>query len=120
AIVKQADSKIELSAQKIKEGKYPKDGLSFLSHIAGLLGQRLWFYRKTARYTDKLKISEECIGCGLCASLCPMKNISIIDGKAVANNKCTICYRCISRCPEKAITLEGDEVIEQCRFEKYC
>ena len=35
------------------------------------------------------------------------------------HEKCTMCYRCISRCPQKAITLLGDGVIEQCRFEKY-
>lgn len=118
-IVKQADKKIEYVAQQIKQGNYPKDGLSFMSHMIGLFGQRLWFYGKTTGYTDKLKISENCIGCGLCASLCPMKNISMIDGKAVADTKCTMCYRCISRCPEKAITLVGDEVKEQCQFEKY-
>ncbi|MDY4909674.1 MAG: 4Fe-4S binding protein, partial [Candidatus Fimenecus sp.] len=44
---------------------------------------------------------------------------SLRDGKATAEDRCTMCYRCISRCPQKAITLLGDEVIEQCRFEKY-
>ena len=83
------------------------------------LGQRLWFYGKTKGYTDKLKIHTGCIGCGLCASLCPMKNISIKNGKAVSRNKCTMCYRCISQCPQKAITLLGEEVVEQCRIEKY-
>lgn len=58
-------------------------------------------------------------GCGLCVSLCPTKNLSLRDGKATAEDRCTMCYRCISRCPQKAITLLGDEVIEQCRFEKY-
>ena len=38
---------------------------------------------------------------------------TIIDGKAVADNKCTMCYRCISHCPQKAITLVGNEVKEQ-------
>lgn len=33
--------------------------------------------------------------------------------------KCTMCYRCISHCPKMAITLIGDEVKEQCQFEKY-
>lgn len=119
-IVIQADKKIESVARQIKQGKYPKDGVTLISHIIGLLGQRLWFYGKTTGYTDKLKISENCIGCGLCVSLCPMKNISIHNGTAIANKRCTMCYRCISRCPQKAITLLGGEVKEQCQYEKYC
>lgn len=119
-IVIQADKKIEFVAQQIKQEKYPNDGITLISHIIGLLGQRLWFYRKTTGYTDKLKINENCIGCGLCVSLCPMKNISIHNGKTVADKKCTMCYRCISHCPQKAITLLGSEVEEQCQYEKYC
>lgn len=118
-IVIQADRKLELVASQIKQGKYPKNGITFISHIIGLFGQRLWFYRKTTGYSDKLKISKDCIGCGLCVSICPMKNISIKNDKAVANEKCTMCYRCISSCPKKAITLLGDKVQEQCRYEKY-
>ena len=118
-IIAQANKKIELAAQQIKQGKYPKEGISFISHMIGLLGQRLWFYGKTKGYTDKLKIHTGCIGCGLCASLCPMKNISIKNGKAVSGNKCTMCYRCISQCPQKVITLLGEEVVEQCRIERY-
>lgn len=119
-IVIQADNKIELAAAQIRQGKYPKEGITLIAHLAGLFGQRLWFFGKTTGYTDKLKISENCVGCGLCASLCPMKNISIREGRAAAGDKCTMCYRCISHCPQKAITLLGSEVTEQCQFEKYC
>ncbi len=119
-IVLRADKKIEFVAQQIKLGKYPKDGITLISHIIGLLGQRLWFYGKTTGYTDKLKISENCSGCGVCVSLCPMKNILIQNGKAVAGKRCTMCYRCISHCPQKAITLLGNEVKEQCQYNKYC
>lgn len=118
-IVLQADKKMETVAQQIKQGQYPQDGISFVSHVIGLLGQRLWFYRKTRGYTNKIKIHTACIGCGLCASLCPMKNISIKNGKAVSGNQCTMCYRCISRCPQKAITLLGEKVVEQCRIGNY-
>lgn len=48
-----------------------------------------------------------------------MKNINMKNGKPVPGDQCTMCYRCISTCPKKAITLLGDSVYEQCRFEKY-
>lgn len=118
-IVRAADKRIEQTAEQIKAGKYPCEGLTFTAHIKGLFGQRLWFYHKTANYTDKLKISDDCIGCGLCSQKCPMGNIKIEDNKAVAGCKCTMCYRCISLCPKQAVTLLGDKVQEQCRYEKY-
>ena len=118
-IVKNADKRIEQTAEQIKRGLYPKEGLSFIAHIKGLFGQRLWFYRKTIYYTDKLKISDSCIGCGLCSKECPMKNIKMKENRAVPGKRCTMCYRCISLCPQKAITLLGKKVQEQCRLEKY-
>jgi len=118
-IVAKATKKIEQTVISIKKGKYPKDGITFFAHIAGLFGQRLWFYRKTAGYSNRLKIHETCVGCGLCVKSCPMKNLSIKEGKAVSGDKCTMCYACISGCPHKAITLLGEEVKEQCRLDKY-
>lgn len=118
-IVKAADKKIEETAEKIRKGEYPHDGIHFYDQIAGLLGQRLWCYGKTKDYSGGLKIGAECIGCGLCGKLCPMENLRMENGKAVAGNRCTMCYRCISSCPRKAITLLGSKVVEQCRFEKY-
>lgn len=118
-IVRLADDKIEKSAKSIFEGKYPKEGITFISHLCGLFGQRLWFYGKTTGYSDKLKISGSCIGCGKCVNVCPMHNIVLNGNRAVPGKQCTMCYRCISLCPQKAITLLGKEVTEQCRFEKY-
>ena len=118
-IICEADKKIEKAVLDIQNGKYPQEGISFFSHIIGLFGQRLWFYNKTSHYSDKLKINDSCIGCGLCSQICPMNNITIENNKAVAGNMCTMCYRCISHCPQKAITLIGKTVQEQCQYEKY-
>lgn len=89
-------------------------------HIAGLFGQRLYFYNKTRKYTNKLKIDKaKCVGCGVCVKLCPMKNLSISHNKAKAEENCTMCYRCINKCLQQAITLLGKNVIEQGTIEKY-
>jgi len=119
-IINQANEKIRLSARRLKEGNPTKEGLNILYHIAGLLGQRLWFYGKTATYKNKPNIDrQKCCGCGRCVPLCPMNNIEIIGGKAAAKGKCTMCYRCFSRCSSKALTILGKRVHEQCYFEKY-
>lgn len=120
AIVKKAEERVKKIAAQLKAGKYPKEGLSFWAHLAGLFGQRLWFYNKAMSYTNKLKIDpDKCVGCGICAKNCPTQNIKIADGKAVANAQCTMCYRCVSYCPKQAITLLGKTLHQQAGIEKY-
>lgn len=119
AIIDKADWRVTQAAKQIREGNYPGEGLSFAAHLAGLFGQRLWFYNKTTGYKDKLKIDpSKCIGCGICAENCPTKNIRIENGKAVASAKCTMCYRCVDYCPKQAITLLGKTLYEQPTYER--
>lgn len=119
-LVRQAEKKIERAVCGMKSGKPPQEGIGFLYRMAGLFGQRLYFYNKTKRYTDKVRIdTQKCSGCGKCASLCPMKNISVENHLPKAGNACTMCYRCINICPKKAITLLGKQVVEQGTIEKY-
>ncbi|MCI9443325.1 MAG: EFR1 family ferrodoxin [Oscillospiraceae bacterium] len=119
-LVSKAGRKIEEAAQALKNGCPPQDGMGVLNHLAGLFGQRLYFYNKTKAYSDNLKIDgNKCIRCGKCVSVCPMKNISLKEGQAMPDGRCTMCYRCISLCPVQAITLLGKKVYEQCRIEKY-
>lgn len=119
-IIKAALRKIDKAAEDHKNKKSAHEGLGFPSHMAGLFGQRLYFYSKTKNYTDSPKIKlTDCIGCGKCEKLCPMKNIKVMDGKAVSGNMCTLCYRCFANCPQKAITILGNKVLVQYRIENY-
>ena len=118
AIAKAADQKIAGASCLVKVGRYPKDGLSFLSRLAGLFGQRLWFIPTVKAARSKLKVNQEkCAGCGLCAKNCPTKSLSIQDGKAAfVPGNCTLCYRCVNSCPSQAITILGKVVFEQCNY----
>lgn len=119
AIIQRADQKMDRWAEKIRKGEYPQEGLHFYDRLGGFLGQRAWFSSKTRDYSDRLKISGACIGCGLCSQLCPMENIQIKGKKAVPENRCTMCYRCVNACPTKAITLLGKNVILQYNCDTY-
>lgn len=119
-LVKAAEKKINNAVRNMKNGKPPQEGIGLLYHLAGLFGQRLYFYNKTKQYTDKVKIDKaKCVGCGKCVELCPMKNLNIENNSAKAEDKCTMCYRCINLCPKQAITLLGKKVINQGTIEKY-
>jgi len=48
-----------------------------------------------------------------------MENLMIENNKATAKSRCTMCCRCISSCPQQAITLLGDTIIVQYRYEQY-
>jgi len=53
------------------------------------------------------KISDDCINCGACDSVCPVEAISEKDGKRVIDpEKCTDCGACVDQCPVEAIKAE--------------
>lgn len=57
------------------------------------------------RRTSPFKVSEDCIGCGICAKQCPAGAISLDYGKPVwVNKKCALCLGCLHRCPVNAIS----------------
>ncbi len=54
-------------------------------------------------HAKKFYVTDECISCGKCADVCPLKNIRLVEGKPVWDKNCTHCMACINRCPKEAI-----------------
>ena len=52
-----------------------------------------------------IQISQKCVGCGKCTTVCPFGALSLVNRKAVASSACTMCGACVSQCPVQALSL---------------
>ena len=75
--------------QKIKSDVYFKNKSNW--HIIG----------------ERFSVTDDCVKCGKCVSICPAGNITFKDAKIVFSNKCVGCLGCYHRCPEKAIVYKN-------------
>ena len=61
-------------------------------------------YRDGVSCTDfGFTVSGACVGCGLCASVCPQRNIRLENSKPVFSHRCACCMACVCYCPSRAI-----------------
>jgi Pyruvate/2-oxoacid:ferredoxin oxidoreductase delta subunit len=62
---------------------------------------------KFAAQTDKsYRVDEGCDGCGICDLVCPVDNITMVDGKPTWNQKCEQCMACLQWCPQEVIQVK--------------
>jgi len=58
-----------------------------------------------------IEISNKCIGCGKCISVCPFAAL-YLDGKlAKVNENCSLCGACVQKCPVQAISITRKDVM---------
>lgn len=65
--------------------------------------QKNFEYPMGVGITEKVSINENCSGCGICEKICPMKNITLVDGRPVFGKNCSSCGGCMQNCPKIAI-----------------
>ena len=61
------------------------------------------FVEKVSNMDKDFTVNNNCIDCGICEKVCPVKNIEIVDKKPQYKHHCEQCVACIQFCPQKAI-----------------
>jgi len=60
-------------------------------------------------------VDDRCTSCGICADVCPVKNIQLEAGRPVWLHRCEQCMACIHLCPTEAIQA-GPETEKRMRY----
>ena len=54
-------------------------------------------------------VEDSCSGCGICARLCPVGNIVLLNGRPMIGEGCLICGACYHNCPSAAVRYNGEK-----------
>lgn len=113
-IIAAAEPKICKMVKQIADGKaLAEERVSLTgSFLSGFINPIFYPLFVHAR---KFTVDSCCTGCGKCAKVCPMNNISLVNGRPVWENSCTHCMACITICPAKSIEY-GKKSLGQPRY----
>ncbi|MDO5577533.1 MAG: EFR1 family ferrodoxin [Fibrobacter sp.] len=103
AMFSKASEKITQIASMVKTkapGKIDSN-LGILGDIAsGFSG----FMMSKVNETDKtFSVNDTCDSCGICVKVCPVGNVSLVNGKPQWKHNCESCLACFHWCPKAAI-----------------
>lgn len=107
--LKNADVTLQAVVKDIENGKeiFMRRGIKIPSFVMYLIHK---FFIPSQRKVKGFTVNNDCIGCGLCAEVCPMNIIEIRDNRPVwINDKCACCLSCLHRCPKRAINRQKSE-----------
>ncbi|MBR5370831.1 MAG: EFR1 family ferrodoxin [Oscillospiraceae bacterium] len=97
AILKTAEQRLGTIREELRKHPIHPADRRFLPKIT----RRIY---PVATATKKFFADENCIGCGICAKICPSKAIEMQNGMPVwVKSHCDLCVGCINRCPKQAI-----------------
>lgn len=101
--LKNCDWHIQSIIKKIAENNYEIPKKKKTKESAYLKNKSNWHI-----IGERFSVTDDCIKCKKCISICPAHNISLTSGKITFENKCVACLGCYHRCPQKAIVYKGN------------
>ena len=105
-------SRLEQIKSDVANGKKARrfDSFDLLAAVPSLFDRSVMKALSPAVNVDK------CIGCGICAEVCPVGNITLTDGKAHCADRCESCLSCVHFCAQQAVELGGKRTLKNRQY----
>ncbi len=100
--LRKATARTEVVVEKIMQHKAEHEN-EYLNLLSRLIHHYVQKHR--AELDKNFQAGEDCNGCGLCAAVCPVENITLPKGKPIWQHHCTQCLGCLHVCPQKTIDI---------------
>ena len=104
AILKSADKRIGKIIEAFRKNEFyiPKNGHT--KEETYLKNKSNWHL-----IGEAFSVTDKCVKCQKCVSICPVGNIKMNDGNIEFGNKCIACLGCFHRCPQSAIIYKNKD-----------
>lgn len=101
-IVSAAEPVIRRAAEAVAAGeRLPERSVSVADRLkSGVVNSG---FRAFCISDRKFRVKDNCVGCGKCASVCPVNDVTLVNRRPVWAGKCIHCMACICSCPTEAI-----------------
>ena len=107
ALLAAAEARVDAIAQEIARGARhldPPSGNLFTRGVYPGLWYKLghWAIPMT---DQKFWVNGACVGCGACARVCPVGNVTLVEKRPMWHKRCEQCLACLQWCAKGAIEL---------------
>jgi flavodoxin/NAD-dependent dihydropyrimidine dehydrogenase PreA subunit len=100
-IVEDGEKAVREFIEKIINGEFYMKKSHWLSKLLGITVNPFMLFGLNFMYLS-FYINDKCNSCEICAKICPVENIAMINGKPKWGKECFWCHRCLNLCPKES------------------
>jgi flavodoxin len=102
-IIEAGEKAVREFIEKIIDGEFYMKKSHWLSKLLGITISPLFLLYGMKYMGSLFRLDDRCNSCEICAKICPVENIEMVNDRPEWGKACESCFRCINLCPKESI-----------------